>query len=92
MGNAVVSEHPLRAWRTAPERGFSAADVSALVQARGFKFRPRTVLAVEEGWRHPGYLTCEAIEQITQGAVTVSQLRHWPLREGAMKSVKKKRA
>ena len=71
--------HPLRAWRE--RRRFSAADVSALIEARGFAFKRRSVLAVEDGWRHPAYDICEVIQAITDGEVTIAVLRHWPLRQ-----------
>lgn len=91
MGNAAtVPVHPLKAWRTADDRQFSAADVSALIESRGFNFKERTVIAVEDGWRRPKYDVCEVIEKITNGAVTIPQLRHWPLR--GERRTKKKRA
>ncbi len=80
MGDAQQI-HPLKAWRTAVGRAFSARDVSALISARGKKFGARSVVAVEDGWRRPGYDICEAIEEITGGMVTIAQLRHWPVRQ-----------
>jgi hypothetical protein len=90
MGHATAPLHPLKIWRTSPERGFSPRDVSALLEARGLAFKERTVIAVEDGWRLPSYKVCEAIEEISHGAITVPQLRHWPLR--AVRTAKKKRA
>jgi predicted transcriptional regulator len=78
MANELPS-HPLRKWREA--RGYSAADVSALLKSRGFEFKKRTITAVEDGWRRPAYDVCEALESITGKAVTIAELRHWPLRE-----------
>lgn len=70
--------HPLRKWRE--DQSYSTQDVSSLITSRGEPFKPRSVLAVEDGWRHPSYEVCKIIESITGNTVTVEQLRHWPLR------------
>lgn len=85
----LVPIHPFRAWRKS--KGYSLEHASALIEARGFSFKPRSVLAVEDGWRRFAYDVCEAIEAITDGEVKVSQLRHWPMRL-AKKVCSKKRA
>lgn len=70
--------HPLRKWREA--RGYTTEDIAALIKSRGVEFKRRSVVAIEDGWRHPAYRVCEILESITGSAVTISELRHWPLR------------
>jgi hypothetical protein len=75
--------HPLKKWRK--DQRYTPADVSSLIEGRGRHFKDRSVVAVEDGWRHPAYEVCVVIEAITGGTVTVEQLRAWPLRDGVKK-------
>lgn len=73
---AMSDVHPFRRWRE--EHGYSANVAAAMLRAKGRRVSKRYLDAIEVGARRPSYETCEAMQVITDGAVTVAALRHWP--------------
>jgi hypothetical protein len=70
--------HPFRRWRE--KVGYSADTAAAMIRAKGRQVSKRYLDAIETSQRRPSYETCEVMQAITEGAVTVAALRHWPLR------------
>ena len=70
--------HPFRRWRE--KVGYSADTAAAMIRAKGRQVSKRYLDAIETSQRRPSYETCEVMQSITEGAVTVAALRHWPLR------------
>lgn len=78
--DTTPSNHPLRIWRRGAQ--ISAESFVGLLAERGYVLTPRYISeAIEGAYRHPAFEVCEAIQEITDGAVTVAMLRHWPLRD-----------
>jgi hypothetical protein len=75
---AMSDVHPFRRWRE--KAGYSADVAAAMIRAKGRQVSKRYLDAIETSQRRPAYETCEAMQSITEGAVTVAALRHWPLR------------
>ena len=70
--------HPFRRWRE--KAGYSAETAAAMIRAKGRQVSKRYLDAIETSQRRPAYETCEAMQSLTEGVVTVAALRHWPLR------------
>lgn len=73
-----LPDHPLRRWRKS--KGYTTTELSELLRSTGVEFKPRSIIAVESGYRHPAYEVCEAIETLSGKVVSIAELRHWPLR------------
>lgn len=82
--------HPFRRWRE--EHGYSANVAAAMIRAKGRRVSKRYLDAIEVGARRPSYETCEVMQMLTAGAVTVAALRHWPRPDSADKPRRRRAA